>query len=124
MVTGLATLTELETLCVGFQSPTSRPNRIRLPPVTVLPALYQISFHGVREYLEVLDAQIDAPRLHLVYIEHFNQLSDFQVPKLFKFINRSEDPRLSLFDCAQVCFGSGWISFNLHNESGSIVCLL
>jgi len=92
MVAGLATLTRLRDLSILFQSPASRPNRIRLPPTTrtILPALTSFSFFGAREYLEDFAARIDALRLDSIDIRYFNQLVDFQVPQFSRFINHSE----------------------------------
>ena len=92
MVTGLATLTRLEHLSIQFQSPASRPNRIRLPPAirAVLPALTSIYFSGVREYLEDFVARIDAPRLDSIWIYYSNQLIGFEVPQLSRFIDHPE----------------------------------
>jgi hypothetical protein len=92
MVTGLATLTRLTSLYIQFQSPASRPNRIRPPAAirTVLPALASLYFSGVREYLEDFVARIDAPRLDAIWIYYFNQLIDFEVPKLSRFIDHPE----------------------------------
>ena len=88
----LATLTRLRYLKIGFQSPASRPAQIYLPPVTrtVLPALTDFNFFGVQEYLEDFIARIDAPLLADTFIHLFNQLFDFEVPRLCQFIERSE----------------------------------
>jgi hypothetical protein len=95
MVAALATLIRLEDLTIEFQSPASRPDQIHLPPVirTVLPALTYFYFKGVREYLEDFVARISAPRLHEVVTYYFNQLVDFEVPQLWRFIDHSEDLR-------------------------------
>ena len=92
MVLALATLTRLGGLQIGFQSPSSRPSRICLPPVTrtVLPALTNFTFLGVREYLEDFIARIDTPQLTEVFTRFFNQLIDFEVPQLCQFIERSD----------------------------------
>ena len=92
MVSGLATLTRLRILSIGFRSPNSRPHQIRLPPTTraVFPALTSFLFHGVREYLEDFAAGIDAPQLHKISIYYFNQLVDFDVPQLSRIIDHSE----------------------------------
>ena len=88
----LATLTRLRSLRIGFRSPASRPAQIHLPPVTltVLPALTNFMFEGVREYLEDFIARIDAPLLADTFIHFINQLLDFEVPQLCQFIERSE----------------------------------
>ena len=95
MVVALDTLTRLEVLHIGFQSPASRPDQIHvmMPPTTrtVLPALNVFEFRGVREYLEVFVARIDAPLLNSIAINYFNQLADFEVPQLWQFIDHSGD---------------------------------
>ena len=91
MVAALATLSRLEDLDIGFQSPASRPDQIRLLPVTqtILPSLTHVNFRGVREYLEDFAARIDAPRLQKIWISYFNQPFDFEVPQLCHFIERT-----------------------------------
>ena len=60
MVAALSTLTRLENLSLGFESPRSFPDRAsrRPPPKTrsVLPILTRFSFKGVSEYLDELVA--------------------------------------------------------------------
>ncbi|KAF8260876.1 hypothetical protein EI94DRAFT_1789740 [Lactarius quietus] len=92
MVAGLATLTRLRDLWIGFHSPNSRPNKIpiSLTTRTVLPALTYFYLRGVRENLEDFVARIDAPRLDRIEIDYFSQLIDFEVPQLSRFIDRSE----------------------------------
>jgi hypothetical protein len=66
MVTSLAALTRLDTLCIWFKSPTSHL-QLRYSPLStrdVLPSLITFNFHGCSEYLEHLLARIDTPRLH------------------------------------------------------------
>ena len=91
MVTGLAALTRLNTLCLWFKSPTSRPP-FQLYSLSstraVLPSLITLNFRGCSEYLEHLLARIDAPRLHYFETTYFNQL-DFQVPQVSHFIRRT-----------------------------------
>ena len=91
MAVCLGALTRLETLLIGFQSPTCRPSPRHTPPLTrtVLPALTEFRFRGVTEYLEDFVAQIHAPRLLDLKITYFNQL-DFQVPQLSQFLRRQE----------------------------------
>ncbi|KAN0128288.1 hypothetical protein V8E53_013872 [Lactarius tabidus] len=101
MVAALASLSRLEGLAIGFQSPASRPDQIHLPPVTrtVLPTLTFFYFRGVREYLEDFVARISAPLLATIEIDYFNQLVDFEVPQLWWFINHSEDLRQASTHC-------------------------
>ncbi|KAN0128324.1 hypothetical protein V8E53_005855 [Lactarius tabidus] len=112
LVAALATLTGLKNLRFGFQSPASRPDQIRLPPVsrTIFPALTSFHFHGVREYLEEFLAQIYAPLLSVISIYYFNQLVDFEVPQLWQFIERTED--LSQSVCCFVQFQHDYVNFS------------
>ena len=101
MVACLSTLTSLDGLSLGFESPLSRPDREsrRLPPPTriILPVLDRFWFKGVGEYLEDLMACIDAPRLGRLDITFFNDIV-FDTPQLTRFI--SHTPMLEAFDVA------------------------
>ena len=113
MVTALSTLTGLEYLEIGFESPRSRPDRRRRPPPltrTVLPALTRFVFEGVSEYLDDLIARIDAPLLDKFHITFFHQLI-FDTPQLNQFINRT--PKLKTHDEAHVLFYFWTISVTL-----------
>ena len=105
MVTGLAALTSLEIFNISFESPRSRPDRkSRRPPPptrTLLPALNQLLFHGVSEYLDDLVARIDAPLLNKLEMTFFYQLI-FDSPQLIQFIRRT--PKLKVCDEARVEF--------------------
>ena len=107
MVTTLSTLTSLEKLQLGFQSPRSRPSRASGRPPTqtrlVLTVLTLFSFKGVGEYLDDLVDRIDAPRLSNLYITFFNQIV-FDTPQSIKFISRT--PTLKLLKNAEVAFGN------------------
>ena len=96
MVTCLSTLTRLTRLRIGFESPTSRPDRRGPPPLTrvILPALVQLEFHGVSEYLEDFVARIDAPRLLALDISFFHQLI-YDVQQLPHFISHAGSLRSS-----------------------------
>jgi hypothetical protein len=91
IVTSLAALTRLDTLCIWFKSPTSRlqPRYSPLSTREVLTSLISLNFRGCSEYLEHLLARIDTPRLHCFETTYFNQL-DFRVPQLSQFISRTE----------------------------------
>ncbi len=108
MVACLATLPRLKQFVIGPQSATFRPHRIRPPPITrtVLPALTYFEFIGASEYLEDLVARIDGPQLDRICIHYLNQLVDFQVAQLSKFIDRSVGPKMTLFRQAEVSFSS------------------
>ena len=90
MVALLCTLSSLDTLHLGFQSPQSRPDSETqgLPPPkrSILPALRNFYFRGVTEYLEELVTPIDTPQLYDMRITFFNQI-DFDCPRLAQFIN-------------------------------------
>ena len=88
----LSTLTSLEDLHLGSQSPQSLPDRatLRPPPVTrfVLPVLTDFEFKGVSKYLEDLVICIDAPQLERLKITFFNRIL-FDTSQLIPFISRA-----------------------------------
>ncbi|KAI0249310.1 hypothetical protein BJV78DRAFT_1155903 [Lactifluus subvellereus] len=87
MVTCLSALTRLTRFSIGFDSPASRPDQQRPPPLTrvILPALEDLRFRGVSEYLEDLVARIVAPRLDTLYIFFVNRVI-FDIQQLPDFI--------------------------------------
>ena len=105
MVTSLSTLTRLTELTIEFESPASRPERRGPPPLTrvILPALEELRFHGVNEYLEDFVARIDTPRVHTLNISFFHQLI-FDIQQLSNFIRHvgllrsSNDAKLIFFN--------------------------
>jgi hypothetical protein len=100
MVTCLSALTRLKLLLIGFKF--LRPPRGRQhPPPTrsVLPALTELTFIGVSEYLEDLVARIDAPLLNRLYILFFYQ-AIFDTPQLAQFLSRT--PNIKAYDEARV----------------------
>ena len=92
MVATLSTLTSLESLTLGFQSPRSHPDpATRHPPPSkrsVLPVLTFFRFKGVTEYLEDCVACIDTPRLSELSITVFNDV-EFDTPQIVHFISRT-----------------------------------
>ncbi|KAH9161101.1 hypothetical protein EDB89DRAFT_766210 [Lactarius sanguifluus] len=83
-----------------FEWDMSYPDRMHPLPITrtVLPALVRFHFTGLFEYFEDLVAQIDTPQLISLRIEYLEQeVTDFQIPQLCKFIDRSESLKLSRF---------------------------
>ena len=93
LVAGLAVVTNLKSLVVGFQSESAPrlfdrfdPN----PPGTriVLPALTRFRFRWKSEYLEYLVARIDAPLLDSFKIVFLNQFV-FNLPELGNFMRRT-----------------------------------
>jgi hypothetical protein len=120
MAACLAALPNLERLCIGFRSPLSRPPQITPPPRTrvVLPALTNLSFRGVSEYLEDFVAQIDTPLLNKLLVTFFMD-PIFEIPRLRHFIGRAE--RLKSFDRARMnfyhdvlCIGVGLFDLQIH----------
>ena len=107
MATALSTLTCLESVALGFQSPQSCPDQgsRRPPPLTrsLLPVLTNIRFRGVSEYLEYLVAIIDAPRLIDLYITFFNHIT-FNTPQVIQVVNRT--PTLKALEKGHVTFGN------------------
>ena len=93
MVTCLSGLTNLKSLDLSFQSPSSRPDRgsQHPPPLTrvVLPALMFLYFSGVSEYLEDFLARINTPVIIRTEIMFFNRVI-FDIPELFNFVSRTE----------------------------------
>ena len=105
MVTVLATLTSLDSLILGFESPHSCPDPAsrRPPPSTrsVIPVLTYFSFKGVSEYLEDLVACIDTPRLNHFCITFFNDVV-FDTPQLIRLI--SHTPKSRALEKAHITF--------------------
>ena len=87
-----STLTSLEGLWLGFESPRSCPDQAsrRPPPKTrsVLPALTYFQFKGVSEYLDDLVACVDAPQLNILDITFLNDI-EFDTPQLVRFIGHT-----------------------------------
>ena len=97
MAACLSVLTKLKSLTIIFESFQSLPETNRHPsPQTraLLPVLTWFSFAGVKEYLEDLVAQIDAPLLDRVTISLRGFDSD--IPQLTKFFGRT--PKLKAHD--------------------------
>ena len=112
MATCLSALTSLEFLRLRFDYPRPRPaiesRSLPPPPLTrsILPNLTKIRFKGASEYLEVILARIDAPRLDELHITFFNQ-AIFDTPQLFQFISRR--PTLRAQEKGHIVFTSGAI---------------
>ena len=121
IVACLSTLPRLETLCLEFESPRSRPNhesrRLYPPTRSVLPALLRLYFTGVSNYLEDLVARIDSPLLSFLDIRLFHQLI-YDTPQLSQFITRT--PELKITNEAHVSFSDleVWVTFP-RKQSGS-----
>jgi len=114
MATVLTVMTRLESLELHFNSSRFRPDPASrpLPPPTrfVLPALTNLEFVGVHEYLEGLLARIDAPLLYYLNVEFFMALN-FDIPQLHRLIGHAE--KFKTFDHAQVWVEEDSISLHL-----------
>ena len=117
----LAALPRLKTYFIGSCSVTSHTDRMGPPPVTrfSVPALIDFGFDGDSEYLEDLVARIDCPRLNVISIGYLNQLHDLQLTQLFKFIDRSEDPEISLIRHVDIIFSCYSVVFEMYPCPGS-----
>jgi hypothetical protein len=111
----ISVLSSFRTLSLEFRSPQSRPDLetpSHPPPKRfILPALENLFFKGVTEYLEELMTPIDTPQLDEMYITLFNQI-DFDCPRLAQFINRT--PILRAPDEAHVQFDDNTASVKLR----------
>ncbi|KAI9447018.1 hypothetical protein F5148DRAFT_743797 [Russula earlei] len=123
LVTALSVMCRLEDLFLGFQSPlypASRP-----PPVTrsVLPALRELVFRGVHEYLEDLLAQVEVPFLNTLEITFFMD-PDVVLPQLHRLISHTK----SFKTCDRatlrtVRFGNG-IQFSIFGRKDGFLSLV
>ena len=109
MASCLSVLTRLKTLKLNFESPQSRPDRRRPPPLTraLLPVLISLHFSGVSEYLDDLMGRIDAPLLDNLQITFFHQLI-FNTPQLTQLISRT--PNFKTHDTVHLLFSAGVVS--------------
>jgi hypothetical protein len=97
---------QLEDLEFGFAFPV--PNRdverqLTHMPITThitLPNLRLFRFRGVSAYLEAVLCRITTPRLEILLIRLFKQLT-FSIPRLAQFMNTTENLR---FDNAEIVF--------------------
>ncbi|KAI0302752.1 hypothetical protein BC826DRAFT_431726 [Russula brevipes] len=110
MVACLSSLNRLRTLSLGFQSPRSRPDQPSPPPQTrvILPALTDLFFGGMTDYLEDFLARIDTPVLNKFSMSFFPD-PVFDVPHLKQFIGRAKGLKLS--KVARVDFSTWFIRF-------------
>ena len=118
MVACLSVSTELKTLIIEFESSQSRPDRNRSPrPQTraLLPALTELQFYGVSEYVEDLVARIDTPLLDKLTISCVRQLAS-HAPQLTEFIRRTpkfkarDEERGSLYELELDPMDILWVS--------------
>ena len=121
MAACLSTLTSLECLHLEFLFPPPLPNQEsqRPPPSirTSLPVLYHFEFQGGGEYLEVLVACIDPPRLRYLDIFFFNDIV-FVTPNFTRFI--SHTPTFETFDEASVILSERMASITLSSGNAKL----
>jgi hypothetical protein len=106
LLQSISFIPQLETLAIGFRFPV--PNRDVERQLThtaitthiTLPNLRFFLFQGVSAYFEAVVCRITTPRLKMLQIQLFNQLT-FSVPRLQQFVNTTEDLR---FDNAVIMF--------------------
>jgi hypothetical protein len=116
----LSASSSLRMLCLEFKSSLlSRPgweSRRSIPPPkrSILPALQEIYFSGVTEYLEGLVTRIDTPQLNVMHIMLPNSIY-FDCPRLAQFINRT--PTLRALDKAHVNLGDQTVKVVLLGRS-------
>ena len=120
-VVGLATLPRLRYFTIKFQLATPHPDRVHPLPVTrtILPALTTFHFKGASEYMEDLVSRIDAPQLDGIHISYLNQLVDFQVDQLARFVDRTVGPKLSQSRYAQVNFCVDRVTFDMSRHANN-----
>lgn len=69
-------------------------------------------------------AEIDCPRLNNICLRYHLDLDiDFQSFQIFKFIDRSEDPRLTLFSRVDVRLISGDITLDFSHEGNNHIAI-
>src|SRR5712672_578331 len=121
MATALTAMTRLETLDLRFRSPRSRPDPASrpLPPPTpfVLPALVELKFEGVHEYLEDLLAPINAPLLHYLYIVFFMDLNS-DLPQLHRLVDHAKE--FKTYDHAELLISDLSIQLSLYPKTGLV----
>ncbi|KAI9435980.1 hypothetical protein H4582DRAFT_2079110 [Lactarius indigo] len=118
VVASLAMLLNLESFLLEFQSTTSNAERLPLIPQrrTLLPSLTHFQFRGDDKYLEKLVSLIDSPQLNQIYVEYLDQFLHFQVEQFFKFIDRSEDPALTLIKHADIIFTHFCVALKMYSS--------
>jgi hypothetical protein len=120
MVGGLAVLTKLTTLSISLCEDTTpfhpRGSHPASPVQAILPALTGFHYRGHSNYLEDFLAQIDTPQINRVRIEYFMR-QQIQVPKLSRFIDRTENLKIYQFTHAEGTFNED-IYFELRRPQG------
>jgi hypothetical protein len=121
MVRSLTMLTGLTTLFISFydDAPPDEWQSHLDPPVparAILPVLTHFDYKGWSDYLEVLLARIDTPRIFSVMIDYF--IHDIQASQLSRFIERTKNLKIDQFTCAAVSFYPEESSLQLNRPRG------
>jgi len=119
MVAGLAVMTKLESLTIGF-NPYFLASLHPLPALNfsaraTLPTLTQFQYRGSHTYLEDLVAQLDTPQLFDLTIQIDDQSIVWQFYQLFQFIDRAEDLKLAQFRHAHAEIHSSNLFIHFNN---------
>src|SRR6267154_4411909 len=124
MATSLSALTSLDPLRLWVRSPQPRPalESRRPPPLTraILPSLTRIKFKGASEYLEVILARINAPRLDNLRITFFNEII-FDTPQLFQLISRT--PTLRAREKGRIAFSDDAVMVKFPSQTSNYKAL-
>jgi len=96
LATALTAMTRLDYLELRFRSPRPLPHpasRPLPPPIRfALPALTELVFNGVYEYLEDLLSRIDTPLLYNLTITFFDFIGhNYDIPQLHRLISHAEE---------------------------------
>jgi hypothetical protein len=124
-VAGLAALPRLKYLTLGFRWADSYVG-LSQPPITraVLPALTRFRFAGFFWYLEHFAVRIDAPQLDCLEIEYLEywdeeEVADYPIPQLCKFVERSEKLKPSSFRRMDLHIQPNTVTIELVHEGHS-----
>lgn len=124
MVSGLSTLTRLQSLILVFQYPQFMADgESRHPPPLTrvgLPTLTRLHLQGHSTYLEAIVSRIDTPLLQSFTIKFFYDTVVPDMPLLFQFIDRTETFRA--LHQADIIFGSAgaFVKFLSPNETAAL----
>ena len=120
LVIGLSATTQLKSFTIHFEFSTSHfhTSNLRTPPLgrTVLPALTNLKFCGVNEYLEDIVARIDTPVLEIIDLRFFNRPL-FEIPHLSHFVRRTS--QLGSPTRAKIHSSGGAVSLALIHQTGT-----
>ena len=118
IVLGLSAMTQLKSLSLNFGIWMSHfhvsKSRPRPQGRTVLPALTNLKYTGITEYLEAFASIVDTPLLELIDLRFFNRVS-FEIPQLSRFITRTN--QLGLPTYVKIAMSGSGFSVTLIHRS-------